>query len=354
MTDTQELKTFADYQKYNFFRTPEWRWERVLSLVDRPGDIPGRCTRRDDKYVRAAKSFLAKRRHGDPLTLERLQFENPGLFYAYEFYQKAQEDQEASMYIQARILARQTPQQIADILGILPASIEWYCRLFFDVQEHLDKRDWITKQVIVPALVRSSAVKPADDDLPQNMFKDSSVARPFMDGTLKLFAYHGGPHLVDLLIAGLQVGKPLVSQDDTDNWLDRTTGTTIRRRTAQAAQMFEINKYNVMELFAVHTRLMEIARSEENQDQARSVIEKHIKATIEEIPWAVGSDGEKLYEKTMVGRFDAMSAELRDDELILVASGQAARSVNQDNFPATLPPPRKEKKSILMSQGDDI
>jgi hypothetical protein len=354
MTDTQELKTYADYQKYNFFRTPEWRWERVLSLVDRPGDIPGRCTRRDDKFVRAAKLFLPKRRFGDPLVLEKLKFENPGLFYAYDFHQAAQEDQDAAMYIQARVLARQTPEQIGKVLGILPEAVEWYCHLFFDVIPYLDQRDWITKQVIVPALVRTATKKPVDDDLPQNMFKDSSVARPFMDGTLKLFAYHGGTHLVDLLIAGLQVGKPLVGQDDTDNWLDRTTGTTIRRRTAQAAQMFEINKYNVMELFAVHTRLMEIARSEENQDQARSVIEKHIKATVEEIPWAVGSDGEKLYDGTMVGRFDLMAGELRDDELILVASGQTARTVAPDNFPTTLPPPRKDKKSVLMSNSDDI
>jgi len=166
MVETKDLGTYADYQKYNFFRTPDWRWERVLKLVDRPGDIPGRCSRRDDHIVRAARAFIAKRRNGDEMSIERLKYDNPGLFYAYEFHQRAQEDPDAAMYIQARILARQTPEAIADIMGVLPDSVQWYCDLFFDVIPHLDKRDWITKQVIAPALVRTAGVKLPDDDVP--------------------------------------------------------------------------------------------------------------------------------------------------------------------------------------------
>lgn len=354
MPEVVELKTYADYQKYNFFRTPEWRWERVLQLVDRPGDVPGRCTKRDDNIVRVAKSFLARRKNGDQAMLEKLKFENPGLFYAYEFHQRAQEDPEAAMYIQARLLARQTYDEVAKVMGLLPAAVEWYANVFFDVVPYLDQRDWVTKQVIIPGLIRSSGVALPAADLPQNAFKDSTVARPFMDGTLKLFAYYGGPHMVDLMIGGLQAGKPLVGADDADNWFDRSINTTLRRRTAQAATVFEINKYNVMELFAVHGRLMEIARSEENQDQARTVLETHIKASMNDIPWAVGSDGEKLFAGTLVGRFDEMSSELRDDELLLMASGQVVRTVEPDNFPKALPPPRKDKKSVLMTQTDEI
>lgn len=354
MPDLAELKTYADYQKYNFFRTPEWRWERVLKLVDRPGEVPGRCSKRDDKVVREAKAFMCKRMSGDLATLEKLKFENPGLLYAYEFHQRAQDDPEAAMYIQARLLARQTYEEVAKTMGVLPDAIKWYAELFFDVVPYLDHRDWISKQVIIPGLIRSAGVTPVETDLPQNAFKDSTVARPFMDGTMKLFAYYGGPHLVDLMIGGLQAGKPLTGADDADNWFDRSINTTLRRRTAQAATVFEINKYNVMELFAVHGRLMEIARSEENQDQARSVLEKHIKSTVDEIPWAVGGDGEQLYGGTMVGRFDDMSSELRDDELLLMASGQVVRTVAPDNFPKALPPPRKDKKSVLMTNTDEI
>jgi len=349
-----QVNNYADYQKYNFFRSPDWRWERVLSLVDRPGDIPGRCSRRDDDIVRKAKTFLARRKVADEMQLERMRFEDPGLFYAYEFYQRAQEDPESNMYIQARILARQTPEEVAAILGILPEAVQWYCDLFFDVIPHLDKRDWITKQVIIPALIRTAGAVPAEADMPQHTFKDSSIARPFMDGTLKFFSYYGGPYVADILINGLQSGKPLARPDDIDNWWDHTTGTILRRRTAQAAQMFEVNKYNVMELFATHTKLMEIARSEDNQDQARTDIDRHIKATIEDIPWASGADGAELHKGTLVGRFDAMAGELRDSELLLVASGQVAATVAPDNFPTKLPPPSKDKRTVVVPQNTDI
>src|SRR5688572_28968284 len=122
MIEVKDLKTYADYQRYNFFRTPEWRWERVLALADRPGNVPGRCTKRDDPIVREAKQFYCKRVHGDPQTLDKLLVENPGLFYAYDYHERLQDDPDAAMYIQARLLARQTPEQIGDILGILPAA----------------------------------------------------------------------------------------------------------------------------------------------------------------------------------------------------------------------------------------
>lgn len=349
------LPSYADVQKYNFFRPPSWRWERVLSLVDRPGEVIGRCTRRDDRVVRAAKSFAVRRQSADQMTLDRLQAENPALFYAYDFHQRAQDDPEAALYIQARLLARQTPEQVADVMGITADTVTWYADLFFDVIPYLDKRDWITKQVLVPAMLRSGGVAPPGAaDAQAQPFRDSTVARPFMDGTLKLFAYFGGPHLVDVMIAGLQAGRPLTSVEDMDNWFDRTVATTVRRRTAQAATMFEVNKYNVMELFAVHSRIMEIERSEESQEQARTTTERHVKALMDEIPWAVGGDGEELYDGTAVGRFDRMSSELRDDELLLVAGGRPAPTVAPDNFPAALPPPRKDKRSVLTIQEPEL
>jgi len=341
MSASDKLKTYADYQKYNFFRTPAWRWERVLQLVDRSGSSPGRCTRRDDAVVRAAKSFVCRRRCADAAGLERLRFENPGLFYAYEFYERAQDDPEAAMYIEARLLARQTFDQVAEAMGVLPEAVRWYSELFFDVVPYLDRRDWVSKHVIVPAVLRSAgpALPPAD---PAATPRDAAVVRPFLDGTLKLFAYYGGPQLVDLMIGGLQAGRPLTSADAADEWFDQVIGTTLRRRAAQAAQLFEVNRYNVMELFAAHARLMEIARSGDNQEQARSLLERHIQATIEDIPWVVGSDAERVYGRTEVGRFDAGAAELRDDELLLLSSGRpASAAVRSDGLPDRLPEPRR-------------
>ncbi len=353
------IKTFADYQKYNFFRPPDWRWDRVMKLVDRK-DKAGRCTRRDDDYVRAARNFLLRWRKEDITEQERdrLLFEMPGMYFAYDFHRRLNDDHEASMYLQARLLAGQTPEQIGEAMGVMPEAVTWYAAIFFDVADKLKNRDWVTKQIIAPALARGNAPPKmvADDDeeedLPPTPFKDSTVAKPFLDGSLKLFAYFGGPHLVDLMIGGMESGKPLTSPDDLKNWMDGTWSTILRRRSMQAAMSFEVNKYNVLELFAVHTRIIEIERSEESNEQARTTTERHIKAMVDEIPWAVGDDGVKLYGGTTVGRFDSMAGELRDDELLRIASGQTAPTLS--DYPDKLPPPRRDKKSVVMAQTDEI
>lgn len=338
------IKTYSDFQKYNFFRSPQWRWERVLSLIDRDADTPGRCNRRDDQIVKTARNFVLRWRNSDNDVRERLTFENPGLTYAYNYHQRQMDDPDCAMYIQARTLARQTPEDISKTTGMLPEAIQWYIDLFFDVTPYIDQRDWITKQVLLPAIIKTPQHDPdADNALP--MFRDSTVSKPFMDGSIKLFAYFGGPYIVDLLLAGMQPGKPVTSPEDIAPWLDNNITTTLRRRTAQASTLFEINKYNVLELVAVHNRIMEIARSDDSQEMTKSTQEKHIEAMLQELPWAVGDDAEKIYANTVVGRFDQMSAELRDDELLLVASGRPAPTIEK-GFLKELPPPRPKKAHL--------
>jgi hypothetical protein len=331
------MRTWAEFQKYNFFRSPQWRWDRVLKLCDRPNQA-GRCTRRDDAVVREGRNFLlAWRKATDPDAKGELFWKTPGLYYAFELHEREAEDPESALFIQARLLARQTPEQIAQVMSTHPSAVKWYEALFFNVSDRLDQRDWITKQVLLPAYRNANGAAGGDAALP---FRDSSVARPFMDASLKLFAYFGGTHLVDVMIAGLRAGKPLTSPDDLSNWLDQTWSTTVRRRSAQAAVEFEVNKYNVMELFTVHSRIVEIERSEDSQDRQRSTHERAIEAMLGEIPFAVGDDGRKLVEGSKLKRFDEGAAELRDDEVLLVAAGHDVEGLD-DSMPARLPPPRK-------------
>lgn len=350
-------KTYADLKKFDFFRRPDWRWERVLKLADRP-ERPGRCSRRDDDFVRQARNFVL--RWNKPEATEddhdRMLFENPGLYYAVDYHRRLADEPDASMYVQARLLARQSREDIGKAMGIMPEAIAWYEALFFDVTDRIDQRDWITKHVIIPAMLRHNVNPiPEDDDGPAvgtTPFKDSTVARPFLDGSLKLFAYFGGVHVVDMMIAGIEVGKPLLSKDDMATWLDGTWTTTIRRRSSQAAPQFEINKYNVLELFNVHAQIIAVEKAADTADQNRTTVERHIKALVDEIPWAVGAEGSKKYAGTLVGRFDDMAGELRDDELLQLASGQTVETLSR--YPAALPPPRKVRKASIMEQDAEL
>jgi hypothetical protein len=153
----------------------------------------------------------------------------------------------------------------------------------------------------------------------------------------------------------MQSGKPLTSPDDLGAWCDNNIKTTIRRRTMQAAHLFEINKYNVMELFAVHTRIMEIEKADESLDNVKTTTERGIKTMIDDIPWAVGADGELIYTKNMplLAHLDNMSAEARDDEVLLIGSGRTAPTL-ADDFPRQLPPPRREKASVITNTDTEL
>ncbi len=336
------MKLLADFQKFNFFRTPDWRWQRVLQMVDRD-DTPGKSSRRDDEYTKRARNFtLCYRNRDDEEARNGLWYDEPHLYYAYQLHSKMQTHPEGALFVQARLLAKQSHQDIAKHLTTCAEAIQWYERLYFDVTPYLHCRDWVTAQVLIPAFKQRHQLF---QDTLAGPRRDPPIAETFLDASLKLFAYFGGPHLVDFLIQGLQAGRPLVSLDDLSNWLDNQWSTTVRRRSLQAAFQCEINKYNVMELFAVHTRIMEIERSEESQNQQKTTTERHIQAMLDAIPWTVGDQGAEQREGTALARLDKMPGELRDDEVLRIASGQTVPGL-ADHFPSEIPPPRKRRSAL--------
>jgi hypothetical protein len=362
------MKLYAEYQRFNPFRDPEWRFNRVLFLTERVGS-PGRCTRRDDYWIRKARNFMLRWHNRNDAQREELFWEMPGLYYAFGIHEKRSEEPEPSHYVQARLLAAQPHEIIADALSTTPEAIQWYEKLFFNVSDRLQNRDWISKQILTPAAMRHrQTTTSVETDITTTGSSESGVggtadtpsstttrfavqkpvdrfALPFLDFTLKLFAYCGGPHVVDVLINGFQAGRPVSSQDEVPNWFDQGWALTIKRRSHQAAMQFEINKYNVMELFATHARILEIERSEDSQEQARTTIEKHIKAMVDEIPWMHGDKAAKHFAQTPLGIYDEYAAELRDDERLKIAAGETVEGL-EDLGMQKLPPPRKVESAL--------
>jgi hypothetical protein len=335
------MKRYADFQKYNVYRSPQWRWDRVMKMANR-GPTPGRCSTRDDDYVRKARNFHLRWRDYDSREQrEELYWETPGLFYAYEINEKQSEQYSVAAVLQARLLAGQPAAQIAEAMSTVPETVEWYEALFFNVNDRLKNRDWVTTRILLPALLKRREVDLADGA----PFRDPPIAQPFMDGSLKMFAYFGGPRLVDFMITGFQAGKQLNSIEDLAGWLDGQWASTIRRRSAQAALMFNVNNFNVTELFTIHTRIMEIERSEESADLQKTTTERHIKAMLDEIPWAVGDKGADKFAGTLLGRLDNMPAELRDEEILKVTSGKPVPNLDVD-WPDKLPAARAKPSAL--------
>lgn len=345
------VRTLVDFQRNNYYRSPQWRWDRVLEMARR-GPTPFRCSRRDDAYIRAGHKFnRALGNREEESERRELFWDTPGLFYAWQIFDKHTEDATGGQIIQARLLARQSNEEIAKAMSTIPETIEWYEAMFFNVSDRLDNRDWITAQILLPAILRNQQVRVSDDSADPPRFRDPVIARPFLDGSLKMFAYFGGPYLVDLMITGFQQGKPLASPDGIAAWLDGHWATTIRRRSAQAALEFNVNNFNVTELFTIHTRIIEIDRSQESADSQQSNHERHVKAMLDEIPWAVGQKGADQFKGSLLGRLDDMHGELRDDEVLKITSGQPVEGL-KDNFPDKLPPPRRNPTVLGARKAD--
>ena len=308
------------------FLRPSWRFDRVLKMIGR-SPVPMRTTIRDDAYIRDTRAFMLRWRKGERERM-RLQDEMPGLYFAYQIWDRVERDPEVQFMVEARLLANQDIAEIADAIKTIPETIEWYEAVFFNVLPHLRHHDWIMKHVLLPATDRYSDANTDDDGDDEeegntvSFYVTPAIVNPDLDSTLKYFSYFGGPLLCEFMISGFKRGKIVHSQDDIGDWLDEQFMMNTRQRSAQVARVFRVTKYDALDLFATHLRIMEVLKSTETQEERHTTIEKHIHAMLTEIPWTVGKDARKMVEGTVFEEYDDLAAELNDEEQMLLGSGQ--------------------------------
>lgn len=329
------LRTYAEMQRWDPLRRPDWRFERVLQMADR-FPTPGRCTNRDDEWVRKARNFVLKWRNR-PDARDDLWREEPGLWYAYRLKEAATEDPNAPFTIEARLLAGQPDAEVAHEAQTITPTVTWYGKLFFDVADSLGHHDWVLRQVLIPAARRAGEDRASRRG--KASYDTAPIVDPFLDYSLKFFAYFGGPLLLEVMLSGFVRGNRLASRDDAEQFADAYHARVLKFRSAQAAGTFEVNKFNVTELFAAHHRLLEIQRAVEADDGRGNAMEKSVGALLREFPWASGPRARRALEGTPLAEYDGHAAELRDEELLLTAAGSPPASAAGLKL-LTLPPPR--------------
>ena len=347
------IKQNAEYERYNMFCKPDWRYRRVLELCDR-FPTPGHCSRRDDIYVRQFRNFLLRWRSSDESRRKLMLYENEGLYRAYQLHERMIEEPEPANFLQARLISGQTPEEICEMMPLTPEIIDWYSKLFFDVLERRQYRDWVTKQVITPAIMRSHRqvnFDPEDGiDLPTGV-----VSRGFLDSTLKLFSYFGGPFIADLMINGMLVGKPCTSQEDVPNWLDSMWSLSAKKRSAMAVQSFDVTKYNVIELFHLHAKLVELENSIDSNEKKQSSYERQLESILRGFPFAIGNDIADQPHTARLVKFDGGASELRDAELVRVSSGEPVDAESWESETLKeLPPPRRKNREDTKQPETDV
>jgi len=258
------------------------------------------------------------------------------MWYATLLYNAEGVDLAMKFMLEARLLAGQAYDKIAYNLNTQVEVVDWYERVFFNVARRLGKHDWIIGRVILPASQRLSL---DPEDTPgdnHHRFVSPPVVVAHLDFTCKFLCYFGKDLVCEPMFSGFTPGFPLRSLDDLDDWLDECQMRIIRRKSTQTALSFNVSKYDVMELFATHARIVEISKSQIGQEQKQTLIEQHVHTMMTELPWVVGAEAEEIFSGTIIGDYDKMGAELRDDELLLVAAGQKGPEGLPDiNFPTS-------------------
>jgi hypothetical protein len=169
--------TYPALQRHSVCRSPAWRWQRARAIVEQGLTCTARTddasTRRVVEYLRACGlSLVGSQTQGGVPADEVLHaahrlFEVGGL---------------VRFIVQARLLARQSPCEVARLTSFEPAVIETFASIFFDVCDHLDARDWVANQVLWPAL-------------------EANLRTDALGGALMAIGYWLGPAILDITLA---------------------------------------------------------------------------------------------------------------------------------------------------------
>jgi hypothetical protein len=189
--------TYPAQQRYSACRSPAWRWQRAQAVVQhgltctaRTDDAP---TLRVVEYLRACELPLSGSQAQGGIPTDAV------LYAAHRLYEA---EGLVHFIVQARLLARQSPAEVARLTSFEPDIIEWFESIFFDVRKHLDARDWIANQVLWPGL-------------------EAHLHIDALGGALMAIGYRLGPAILDIALA-------IVTDGPLPCWVYPTAGQPAR------------------------------------------------------------------------------------------------------------------------------
>lgn len=158
-------------QKNYSERPPNWRWLRIIHY-------PDTCKDDGDAYLITGLEFYNNLQKATTEAAHlRLYKEYPNLYEAWDLYEQPANSRRYEL--EARILARQSFQDIAITMGIDTKDIVYYQELFFNVIDRLDKPGYIINYAI------------------GDIYASTSFADPIL---WKHFGYWCGKEILDYLI----------------------------------------------------------------------------------------------------------------------------------------------------------
>ena len=291
----------TDSCKNSLRRAPHWRWLRAVEI---DGGGKNTTKKRDGaegfKWIRRA--LRMKRRYeeyaGDPAAFHSLMLRDETMFWAHSLW--VEDDNTSRWIIEARVLAGESNEEIADKLGTTSEIIDAYVNVFFDVREKLHNTDYIAGVVFGESVARG---------LQERQF----------DLLWKMLAYRGGSHVLNaVLFRGPDIKKPPAA-DEVGGFFQEFAVNSIKYKAALASLTVPVNTHTQLSLIDSYVKYVEIERKSEDSMKAQNSIIDNIGAMLSSMPFQIGTKV-GAGDKKMVP-FDSNRAELRGDELMVVAAG---------------------------------
>ena len=254
---------YPDLVRFDPMRALDWRWQRAQSLLDN-----GSCFRRDrddedtGRAVRYLRAVRRSRDAGESISTMKVKPQLVDIHRAHQLHAAANPQ---TTVVQARLLARQSVDEIGALVSLAPAVIDAYEALFFNVVNRLGATFYIAKL----AIRWTSAMAAAGCDV---------------DAVLRWIAYFGGPTALDLAVPVLMPRAAAWYPTLAPVAADRELAMTIRALAA-VMMMPQIEWRDQMKLLRLRTDLIKMPQLEGAAENVSlsGVFEELVRETVSEL-----------------------------------------------------------------------
>jgi hypothetical protein len=262
----------AQFPHLDPFPSTQWRANRAVQLIERRL----KPRRWDDRYVRTYRRFLLDclAASGDERRLQAAELAWPDVCHAHKLHSYS--DQEWPHLLEARLLTREPFDAIARRFDVPASAIDWYEKLFFNVCDRLDCRDWVAKSI---------RGEPADIDPNQN----GVMTQQQRAMVYRWFGYQGGTRALDAIVVALAPNPMSTPNNDAATWCGEAMWQAIRCKAAMAVCALEIDQTNAIQLLKLALRQQSVvAATSARQHKTPMDLAKNIEAFIAQFPSASG------------------------------------------------------------------
>ena len=129
----------------NILDPPNWRWQRVVELVDDKATP----SRNDEDIIVRTWRFLKRKKVASVMRMTTLKKDYPDIFAANKMYE---DESDFRWLLEAALCTEAKIEDIAKDFQLDVVAIETYEKLFWDVRAHLGSPPYVEANILRPAL----------------------------------------------------------------------------------------------------------------------------------------------------------------------------------------------------------